>query len=409
MVVKTNTKQQIITALILLMLTSLFVSRVLLTISTVLFFVTSIVFYYKSFSFKKCKEKQIILGFGLIFFIALFTFFNSTDKAEWWNRTLVKLPFILLIIPFLFIRLTSFQIFTIHHIFIMFVFGGTIYTMSEYYLNSSYFEKEYQYARVLPTILDNDHIRFSWCVVIATIIVLYQHFEIQSKKLQWINLILGCWFVIFLHILGSKTGLLMLYIALVIYSIKLFVVYKNKLIFIALAFLCLSPIISYKLIPTFKKRVDYMLYDFSFYSKGKYKEGASDGARVTSIKAGYALFKKNLIVGIGYGDVQTETNEWYTTNVKFIQEYERILPSSQFVIIAAASGVVGLFAFLIMLSIPIFVKTKKSIYFFMFYLTALLSLIFEIHLESQFGVFIFCFFTLWFLLLTKQPSSFIKK
>jgi O-antigen ligase len=305
------------------------------------------------------------------------------------------------VFAFCFVQINNVAIYLIHTIFIVLVVGGTIYTMGIYYLDTNALQEQYQYAKVLPTILDNDHIRFSWCVVIALILLLYQHSEINSKRLQRINYVIGLWLFIFLHILGSKTGLLMCYIGVLIY---LFYQFKKakKILLIGIAIILLvAPIIAYNSIPTFKKRIDYIKYDFSFYKKGQHKNGLSDGMRIASIKAGWSIATKSTFTGVGYGDVQEETNKWYDVNMQ-LETYEKILPSSQLLIVYTAVGVFGLLIFLFSIAYPLWQKQlRKNVFFILFYVTALFSFIFEIPLEGQYGVFIFGFFSCWFMYLAK--------
>jgi O-antigen ligase len=394
--IKNIEKQQIVAVLIMVLLTSLFISRVVLSISTILFCSFGIVAYYKElFSFKTLAHKQFLF-FTTIFFLALYSGVYSNNEQEWLQRTIVKIPLLLLPIVFMCIRLSDTTVFVIPHLWVLLVTGGTVYTASMYYLYTDDLLQGYQQARVLPTLLDGDHIRFSWCVAIALIFTLKQHSQIGRKSLKIINSCIGIWLFIFLHILMSKTGLILAYMAICIYTVAKIIALKNKHFLWVLPILAIMPWVSYTIFPTFKKRVDYMLYDYNHYSNGMYKEGLSDGARLVSIHAGISIIKEHPLIGVGYGDVETSAKSYYNTKHN-LQEYEKILPSSQYLMVGAACGILGLLLFLAALFIPIFNRYNwKNSYFLMFYIPALCSFLFEIHLESQYGVFIFAFFTLWF-------------
>jgi O-antigen ligase len=263
----------------------------------------------------------------------------------------------------------------------------------------------YTQGKVLPTLIDDDHIRFSWCVVIAILFSLHQHFEIQSKRLQIINFALAIWLIFFLHILGSKTGWLFFYGALLIYLIQHFKKIKRTILISLTIGVLLMPILFYHTLPTFKKRIDFIAYDFSFYKKGIYKEGLSDGVRMASVQAAVSITANNLITGVGYGDIKEKTNNWYALNVPQMLDYEKILPSSQFLLVSAASGLIGLAIFLISLLLPFWDKVIwKNTYFCMFYIGAIGSFVFDIPLDGQNSVFVFSFFTWWFVLLGKQKK-----
>jgi O-antigen ligase len=400
---KEHSKQQVLWSIILLMLTSFFISRALLSITTAVFIIISFVFYAKEIFRATYKKQFHQISLSLVFIVVALSFFNSSHIEEWWLRTLVKLP--LLFFPFAFIplRYNDIAISIVHNLYTVLITGGTIYTMSVYYLDSELLQN-YNYAQVLPTILDNDHIRFSWAVVVGIIILLYQHTHIQSKGLRNINMVIGIWLFIFLHILASKTGLLMIYMVLFFFLFQKIVVDKKKWTIAILIFLCTIPFISYMALPSFKKRVDFIKYDFSLYSKGIHKEGLSDGARVLSIKAGWHIFTKSPLLGTGYGDIKQETDNWYAKKYT-LQDYEKILPSSQYLLFAAACGFIGLLLCCAALALPLFKKEyAKNRSFLQFYIPALLSFSFEIQLENQHGVFIFCFFALWFMYLSKKNN-----
>jgi O-antigen ligase len=288
------------------------------------------------------------------------------------------------------------RIFIIHNLFIVLVTGGTVYSMSIYFLYSNEILAGYDQARTIPTLLNNDHIRFSICVIIAGMLLFVQHRQLTSRFLKFINIITGLWLFIFLHILMCKTGLLMAYLATGIFLVSHFYKKRKPIVIALLILLAVIPWVGYQTLPTFKKRVDYMLYDFSIYSKGYYQEGLSDGVRWLSIKAGLGIVQEHPLTGVGYGDVAAETNRFYDKNY-MLKDYEKILPSSQYLIFAVALGIpVSIFILWILLR-PLRINRKsKNTVFLMFYIPMLASMVFEIHLESQYGVFIFCFFTLWF-------------
>ncbi len=400
---KEHTKQQVLWSIILLMLTSFFISRALLSITTAVFIVISFAFYAKEIFTTTYKKKFGQISLCLIFIVATLSFFNSSHVEEWWLRTLVKLPLLCFPFAFMQLRYNDMAISIVHNLYTVLITGSTIYTMSLYYLDPELLQN-YNYAQVLPTILDNDHIRFSWAVVVGIIILLYQHSTIQSKGLRNTNIAIGVWLFIFLHILASKTGLLMAYLVLLFSLYKQIVMDKKKWAIAIVIFLFTIPFISYLAIPSFKKRVDFIKYDFSLYSQGIHKEGLSDGARVLSIKAGWHIFTKNPLLGTGYGDVKQATNNWYDQKYT-LQDYEKILPSSQYLLLATASGSIGLLLCCIGLALPLFKKENtQNISFLQFYIPALLSFSFEIQLENQHGVFIFCFFALWFMYLSNKNN-----
>ncbi len=145
----------------------------------------------------------------------------------------------------------------------------------------------------------------------------------------------------------------------------------------------------YQIFPTLHNRVQYVLYDFSNYSRGKIETGSSDGARVLSIKAGAAITQQHPFSGVGFGDLKNEINHWHEQFHPTTQDYERFIPTNEWLIYAAASGVLGvlLFSAGIIYLLPFF--SLKNIFSFCLMISLLIPLITDDSLEGQYGVAIF--------------------
>lgn len=394
--IQTHNKEKIIALLLLVLVSSLFISRVVLSIATITFCIVSIALYYNKINKKLLHQHWAIISIATIVILTLLSGLYSTNTTEWASRLLVKMPLIVLPIGLLIITVNHTIIYFVQALFILLVTIGTVYTMSMYYLQPEATLLAYNTAQVLPTILNNDHIQYSITVVIALLLLTYQHQYIHTNRLKNINIGIGIWLIIFLHILMCKTGLLLLYTTFFIYASQKKEWRKPKIVLSILLVVIALPAICYNILPTVKKRIDYIKYDYSVYSKGLQLHGMSDGVRLISLKAGVSIVKQHPIIGVGYGNVKTATYNYYATNTNLLP-YEKILPSSQYVIVAAATGLVGLLLFVASLVSIFFVKkSRKNIYFVSFYLPILFSFIWEIHLEGQYGVFIFTFFTVWF-------------
>ena len=397
-----QTREHIVAATLMLMITGLFISRALLSISMAVFCVSAWLLFSRQ---KKGNLSALafVAGFTLLFLLPFISGLWSHDTAEWFNRVVVKLPLLLLPVAFWFYKPEPNTVFTVTLLFILFVLFGTLYSMYEYVLGTENIESGYLQAKVMPVIPGNDHIRFSWLTVIAVIMILYLQKEIDRPSFRYILLGLMVWLVIFLHILAAKTGLLLLYAATLILLVHYIIQKKKKRLLLLLLLVPLLPFVAYHTLPTFKKRVHYALYDYQHYSQNSYREGLSDGMRIISIKSGLDTWQQNPIAGTGFGDIEADTYNWYRQVYPDAKPYEQILPSSQFLLYACGTGVIGLFFFLAALVMPL---TRKVLlgnpFFTAFYIPALVSFIFEIHLESQYGCFIFCFFALWTGLITNR-------
>ncbi len=386
------------------------VSRALLTTSTIALCAVQVIFYFKDYSLRSLKLSWRYLSIAMILLLSIFSGLQGGNSDEWMARTVVKIPLLLLILIMLTIEFNDLEVFTVHQLWVTIILLGTWYSVGNYILYHKEMLEMYKLAQVIPTPMSNDHIRFSWCVYIAIIFCGLIHQEITSKKLRIVNGVITAWFVVYLHILGSKTGLVMLYMgALIFIIVGLRKIDILKRLILLLGFIAL-PFAAYFTLPSFKERIHYIKYDFEQYSNGKFRSGLSDGVRVLSMHAALDIVKQKPIFGIGIGNVKEATNKWYDNKAPQLMSYERFLPISQIMMVLASFGFVGVVLFVVSLFVP-FRIAGSYLPFLLFYIPAIFSLIFEPHLEGQISVFVFGFFTMWFLFLSKnivsheQPSN----
>jgi O-antigen ligase len=390
-------------SLLLAMIPALFFSRGLLSLLILLFSLTTVFFYYRE---RGLLSLSLPLTMALLFLIPFVSGWWSNDIADWWGRCQVKLPLLVLPAALLCLRPSRSLVAAFNQLFIFCVTGASLYSATLYMMDAGAMETNYQRAKVMPTLPDNDHIRFSWMVVIALLLLIYEQKKIRLAMLRITGWVVFAWLIIYLHLLAAKTGILLFYFCTIVYLLHQWGQKAKVRLLAVLALLALLPVLAYQLLPTFKNRANYILYDLSKYKKNEYQEGMSDGPRLLSMQAGLYVFKENAIIGAGYGDVKKESLDWYAQYRPQLKPYEQILPSSQYILYAAGCGLAGLIVFLVALALPLMRRfLYRDVFFLCFYLSALLGFVYEIHLEGQFGVFIFCFFACWLALLAKREEE----
>ena len=155
------------------------------------------------------------------------------------------------------------------------------------------------------------------------------------------------------------------------------------------------PFIAYKTLPTFQNRVKYFLYDFEYFKKTHYLQGANDAVRIISLKAGWNIMQQQPITGVGCGDVISETKKWYAANYPQMTEADKIYPSGEWLMYGAGCGWPGILLFSFVMIIPFWIKTGHRLMWCLLNATAAFGFLFDIGLEVQFGVFIYSFVVLW--------------
>ncbi|MGZ5286127.1 MAG: hypothetical protein ACXWB9_03035, partial [Flavisolibacter sp.] len=254
----------------------------------------------------------------------------------------------------------------------------------------------YLKAKVIPTPFENDHVRFSLAVSIA---ILYSGYFIVNgvyKQFRWPLAAILVFFIVYLHLLAARTGLIAFYIILFMAILYLlFAKRKNNWTIVILVATLAMPMVAWFTIPTFQNRIRYFIYDLSYIRQDTYLPGANDGNRILSIRAGLDLMNQNAF-GVGTGDVMKATNKWYDTHVHGMLATDRIYPSSEWAMHGAAAGWAGFLGFTVIMILPFFVRISSG-KFFWIALNAIMafSFIFDIGLEVQFGVFLYAFAALW--------------
>ena len=382
---------------VLLMIFSLFLGRGLLSSATILFLLLAIV--RKDFvqQWKTFLRSPFLLLFTLLFFIPFISGLWSDDLSKWSDVVRLKLP--LLFFPLAFAGSWQFdqkQWVIAAAVFVAIVFAGCCWSLAHYFQNMEAVHAGYLRAKTLLTPLENDHVRFSWLVSVAVMTCFLLNHFIQhkaSRVLLWCG---ALFFSIYLHVLSARTGMISLYLFLLLYAGWFLWQKKNvkTAALLLLAFIAL-PLLAYFSVPTFQNRIRYLVYDFSFVKKEEYLPGANDGARVMSLKAGWQVLRENPL-GAGAGDVMHEADKWYAAHVPDVLSTDKFYPSSEWLLYGAFAGWIGVVLFTLVMIIPFFTSVwLPKIFWIALHVTAAFSFAYDMGLEVQYGIFLYAFVTFW--------------
>jgi O-antigen ligase len=411
LLLKNNFKQHLPFVLTAILMVGLIFSRAVLSITSIGLAMVAIMQWRKLIPYKK-----LFLGIALILLPVLISGLWSTNTTAWWRSVEVKLSLVTIAAGMLAAQFSFKQIQQLVWWLTMVIAASVLYSLYQYFLNEEEILNNYLVAKVMPVLMDDDHIRYSWLIVLNIILLVrVVFFKVECKAElvqadfkntfrqahplairfnkqqkvkveQWIAAIFILFFIAYLHFLAAKTGLLCLYVSLAITTLYLIVKVKWWLGILLIALITTFAFIAYTNLPSLKNRVQYVLYDFSNYSKGIYTEGSSDGGRILSLKAGIDITKENLLRGVGFGDVQAAIIQWHDCTHPSSKDYERFLPTNQWLIYSAGSGLLGVICFsvgLILLLQPLF---SKNIFSFVLITVLLLPLVTDDSFEGQFGV-----------------------
>lgn len=383
-------------------------------------------FVYWAYAAVLCMFAGLILSRALysagLLLMALYWFLNTQPTGLWrrpWFLSMLALPLLVLVADlmhgtavdgsfFIKLSLPLFPLFffawrpgdkemEVLTLLIMCVLSITaLHSIGSFLLNTDQVVDGYKKARVMQVGFYHDHIRISLAMAASVIMALYS-FSISSVKWRRVvYLVYAIFMVLFLHILTARTGLLVLYIAIAVLLVFQLWKYHKRKLMAAFTIMILFPVVAYQLIPSFRHRVGFVRYDFGYYSNMEYRPGSSDGFRYYSWLSGWDAFKDQTLAGTGFRQLHEVNRQWFISNFPDIGETEIIQPSSEFLLHAAAAGVVGLLIFCWFAFAPLAVKKLRSNAWFMAIFAGMAATwVFEILPENQYGIFVTGFFLAW--------------
>jgi O-antigen ligase len=381
------------------MMASMLFSRALLSIFMAVFILAA--FFHKDIRghIRHFFSSPLLWSMSLLFILPLISGVWSEDKKEWLSVLRLKLP--LLLLPLAFAAPFSFskkQWDVLAYIFTGIVTAGTIWSLFYYAGDIEAVNASYLKAKSIITPMGNDHIRFSWLVSIAVLLCGWMVWKGKNgnKKYLVIFIITGIWLVVYLHLLAARTGLFSLYIMLFITG-ALLVVRKARLVtgISFLLLLVLLPLMAYNFLPSFQNRTKYIMWDYGYFKEMHYLPGGNDAARVISMRAGWNIFEKNPLYGIGAGDITAATGKWDKEYYPGILESDILYPSSEWLVYGLIAGWPGILLFTVIMLVPFFTRHNNNLAWWLLHITAAAGFIFDVGLEVQFGVFIYTFIVLW--------------
>lgn len=390
-------RKQLLFYSIIVMMVSLFLSRAALSVS-ILFFVL-VCFFHPDIKrqLKIFFSSPLLWSMSLLFLLPLLSGWWSADKKEWLNILRIKLPLLLLPLafaaPFNFLK-RQWQ--WLAAIFIILITAGTVWSMFHYISDMAAVHEGYLRAKSILTPLDDDHVRFSWLVAVAILSAVWLWWKNQAQRnisiMLWLVII---WLIIFLHILAARTGLFSFYI--ILFATIVWIGFKkNRVLYgaVLLVPLIALPVVAYFVLPSFRNKVKYFKYDFGYFKDAHYLPGGNDASRIISLKAGWNVMNDNRTTGAGFGDISGETVKWYANNYPEMQQSDKILPSSEWLIYGAGCGIPGLLVFTFAMAVPFFLRVRYRWRWWLVNLIVVFGFLFDIGLEVQFGVFIYSFIVL---------------
>jgi len=343
------------------------------------------------------RQRWWLLGLVWIGFYVV-SWFWSDDKAFWNDRVQTKLPFLLLPLAFGLLpafSLKQLKVFTAG--LCLLLVGGIVFSLSFLVRDPSFYIEGYKWSHVIPTPVYRDHIRFSMTIALSIAWCLYIAPEIRRKAFRRLLYICTALFIVYLHLLAAKTGLIAFYLIAVAAMVRLAAGRKWLPALLLAGMMAGGITLAWHSVPTFSQRVGYSIYSYEQYKQGNISGDYSDIGRVVSYELALRLIREHPFTGTGAGDILTAMSAAYDQWHPGIPQAQRLVPHNQFLTIGVATGLVSLACFCWWMAAPLvrLRRDRHSFYFFLTWLLLLFFLMTDASLEVQFGVFVYLFFLLW--------------
>ncbi len=381
-------------------------ARSVLTISMLVLFLN--IFWPLQFkeTFKSWKSNRfavLALAYFLINFIGGLW---SVKQEVWYDIVMMHLPFVILPIGMLTV---PFDKLFFRRLFLVALYAISLATITIslvlFFLNMDMYLAGIQQSKMIPTIRENDHIRFSLFLVLSLVpgIAYIQSEWKKETDRRFKGFIIFSLITIFvyLHILSAKTGLLVLYFLVVLILFKYFYDkgYKWKAFVLPPLIILAMFTLAYFTLDTVKGKVDYVIYEFYYFMDGKPLDyNYSDAGRLISYQIAFHEMKDHLLVGVGTGDVMMNMREGYSLLYPNVPIENQLIPHNQYLYSLLAFGLLFFPFFLGLQFVPFQAKLGKTQFFLnISALLLIVAMLVEAMLQVQLGVFVYLFFmTIWY-------------
>lgn len=382
-------------------------SRALISIATVVIFLNA--FWPANIAAVWQRFRSNMFGVWAVLYLAIYllSFFWSDNKESWLQVIQLKIPFLLLPLGICSVPLEKPEFRKIFYISTVVISAATVLVSIGIFLSDwQQFVSNYKLSIPLPTTSSGDHIRFGlWLSFLVLLGFYFWHFEPGFKTNKWLKLIVWgsiALFIIYIHILSAKTGLLVLYIILVGCGYYYFSQRVNRVVAWTLPLIlgALAVTAAYKLAPTFKTKIDYVILEVKHVQDGeRLNYNLSDQGRLITYDIALGKMKTNGVLGTGAGDILDVMSEGYDEKYPEVPQELRFVPINQYLLEVFAFGwILGLVP-LVLMSFTLFFDRQHKGQFFIGLgaLILIVSMMVEAMLQVQVGIFVYLFLSMWLL------------
>lgn len=393
------------------MFVGFFLSRIALSVGMIAIIALAIININVAKNIKQYINTPSAYWWSGVIFLYLFTLFRVSNFGSAFIDVTDKLPFIGLSIGFMCLPLFTRRTFQyVYYLFLLIVFISGVYTFGDYIINYDIRTINADLPRYIKTPME--HLRYSLLIANAIFISFYFINKPISKwpKLEQYSLaLLAFFFIILLHFNSGRSGILAFYVVLIVFAIKyIFTSNKKRHGIIAMLVCLLLPFIAYYTVDTFHNKINNTIWDIRQYQNKGNIEHLPDSKRLVAYELAVKAIKEKPIFGYGTIGAREKINQLYKQYYPQYPNIEKLYGSNQFLYVLLSFGIVGLLFFIAWL---IKIYPLKELMTNDLLLAAatinLVSFIPENTIEVQFGIAIFCLFSLMAIHYKRVENSYV--
>ncbi len=341
---------------------------------------------------------KIYISLALCFAMLLPSYFYSANLNYYLERLQINIPFFILPLCWLIAPQLSYkQIRVCYAGFIVGVFLIAAKALLYYLMHQSTVNELYLHSQVMPTLVTH-HPTFSLMCAFAAFMAwqLYTvKFNFKFPKFeQGVWLFIALFLFVFVHVFSVRIGMLVMYVFIVVETIKYGIqISKFKAIIAFLTLFILGCFVLFNS-PTFRNKLINTGQDLAVISQNASANNQSLASRLISYQNAIEICQQtSWLFGCGLGDIKDLNTQIFQQS--FPDVSKPIIPHNQFLFLLAATGITGLLLFTIAFFYPIwYFRNKLNPELYGIYLLLILAFQVEPVLQTQLGVAFSLFFIL---------------
>lgn len=378
------------------MIGGLLFSRALLSVSMVLLCVNALHPATVRTSWRVFKKDRFAHACILFLFTYIISGLWSEDKENWAVMLQIKAPFLFL--PFAMYHIPLRQVFFLKMIIagiLLLLFSGIVYSVLPLLSDPDLL----LHRDHLPSPVEGDYIRFTMALVLgllpAGLLLRYRgRYGVTGPAAA----LLVAWMIVavaYVHFQAAKSGLLSFYILSGVLLLYYFGKRSSVLAWILIPLMLVAGTGAVLLVPSLRRQADNLLREQKVWAQQDTKAFSTTASlvpRLLSYRIACDLIAAHPLLGLGAGDMKAGMDREYMQKYPDFPATARLLPHNQFLCAALATGV-PLSLSLVWMALAPLHAGKRRLMATATALIMLAGLMIEPSLETQYGIFLYLFFT----------------